>query len=172
GNWPTAEAIDARIALSEQQNGRRSPLHGTGAEFLRLGAKYGVNPGIVCAILQRESQLASDGSFLPTNANNFGGLTGAGPCGSVFYIDRNWAVFCDPAQGLDAIADVVIENGRIRGIAVPGQTAAGSPDGALELDARGLVVCPGFIDLHAHLREPGFEDKETIATGTRAAAAG
>src|SRR6185295_5474431 len=39
-------------------------------------------------------------------------------------------------------------------------------------DAEGLVICPGFIDLHVHLREPGREDKETIATGTRAAAAG
>jgi dihydroorotase len=43
---------------------------------------------------------------------------------------------------------------------------------AENLDARGLVVCPGFIDLHCHLREPGFEDKETIATGTKAAAIG
>jgi dihydroorotase len=84
---------------------------------------------------------------------------------------RNGRVI-DPAQGLDAIADVVIEDGRIRGIAVRGRAEAGRPEGALELDASGLVVCPGFIDLHAHLREPGFEYKETIATGTRAAAAG
>src|SRR5512141_2243119 len=47
-----------------------------------------------------------------------------------------------------------------------------SPSGALVRDCAGLVVCPGFIDLHTHLREPGREDKETIATGTRAAAAG
>jgi dihydroorotase len=40
------------------------------------------------------------------------------------------------------------------------------------VDATGLVICPGFIDLHCHLREPGFEDKETIATGTKAAAIG
>jgi len=46
------------------------------------------------------------------------------------------------------------------------------PRGAQVLDMKGLVVCPGFIDIHAHLREPGREDKETIATGTRAAAAG
>ncbi len=73
----------------------------------------------------------------------------------------------DPANGVDAIADVLIEGGRI---------AAVGPDagkGASEtLDARGLVVCPGFVDIHTHLREPGFEHKETIATGTLAAARG
>src|SRR5581483_8256587 len=53
-------------------------------------------------------------------------------------------------------------------------TAAGGvvPKGADVLDLAGRVVCPGFIDIHVHLREPGFEYKETVATGTRAAAAG
>src|SRR4029450_3045206 len=73
----------------------------------------------------------------------------------------------DPAQGLDGPADVLIENGRIA--AVGRRVRAAS---APVLEVGGLVVCPGFIDLHAHLREPGREDKETIATGTRAAAAG
>ncbi len=73
----------------------------------------------------------------------------------------------DPANGRDEIADVLIESGRIQ--AVGGEIDAG---GAEEVAAAGLVVCPGFVDLHVHLREPGREDKETIATGTRAAAAG
>jgi dihydroorotase len=84
---------------------------------------------------------------------------------------RNGRVI-DPAQRLDAVADILLQDGRVRAIAVRGQAELGRPDGAVELDADGLVVCPGFIDLHAHLREPGFEYKETIATGTRAAAAG
>ncbi len=73
----------------------------------------------------------------------------------------------DPAQGLDATLDVMISEAAIEevGPRVP-------PRGASVLDVKGLVVCPGFIDIHAHLREPGREDKETIATGTRAAAAG
>jgi dihydroorotase len=73
----------------------------------------------------------------------------------------------DPAQGLDATLDVMIAEGTIEQVAprVP-------PRGAKVLDVKGLVVCPGFIDIHTHLREPGREDKETIATGTRAAAAG
>ncbi|MYD50033.1 MAG: dihydroorotase [Dehalococcoidia bacterium] len=73
----------------------------------------------------------------------------------------------DPSQGIDRIADVVIADGKILGV-----------DGGIELedseviDATEMVVCPGFIDLHTHLREPGFEYKETIATGTAAAARG
>ena len=74
----------------------------------------------------------------------------------------------DPEQGLDKVADLLIEEGVVRGI--DGQIDP--PDGAQVVDASGLVVCPGFIDLHCHLREPGFEYKETIATGTRAAARG
>lgn len=73
----------------------------------------------------------------------------------------------DPANGIDAIADVLIVDGRI---------AAVGPDAGAEaeqsVDAQGLVVCPGFVDVHCHLREPGFEHKETIASGTAAAARG
>jgi dihydroorotase len=73
----------------------------------------------------------------------------------------------DPAQGLDATLDVMIAEGRIEKVGPRVQ-----PRGAQVLEMKGLVVCPGFIDIHTHLREPGREDKETIATGTRAAAAG
>lgn len=73
----------------------------------------------------------------------------------------------DPAEGLDFIGDILVENGVIKEIA-PSIDAPG----AEVLDAAGKLVCPGFIDIHVHLREPGFEYKETIATGTRAAAAG
>jgi dihydroorotase len=73
----------------------------------------------------------------------------------------------DPAQGLDATLDVMIAEATIEEVGPRVQ-----PRGAQVLDVKGLVVCPGFIDIHAHLREPGREDKETIATGTRAAAAG
>ncbi len=73
----------------------------------------------------------------------------------------------DPASGHDAIADLWIENGAIRGV---GSNLA--PSGAEEFDATGLIVAPGFIDMHVHLREPGFEHAETIESGARAAAAG
>jgi dihydroorotase len=73
----------------------------------------------------------------------------------------------DPSSGLDAPRDVLIENGRIARV-----EARLSVAGAEVLDLQGLHVCPGFIDMHVHLREPGYEWKETIATGTRAAAAG
>ena len=69
----------------------------------------------------------------------------------------------DPASGRDEIADIFVTDGKF--------AAAPAPDAA-EIDARGLVVCPGLIDMHVHLREPGHGAKETIATGTRAAAAG
>lgn len=73
----------------------------------------------------------------------------------------------DPANGIDAVGDVLIADGHV---------AAVGPDAGREaaqaIDARGLVVCPGLVDIHCHLREPGFEHKETIATGTLAAARG
>jgi dihydroorotase len=74
----------------------------------------------------------------------------------------------DPAGGTDAMADVLIADGRIQKVG----RALKAPAGAELIDATGKVVCPGFIDIHVHLREPGFEYKETIASGTRAAAAG
>jgi len=69
----------------------------------------------------------------------------------------------DPVTGRDEIADVAITGGRL---------VDSSPNGAKVLDAAGCIVCPGFADIHVHLREPGLEHKETIETGTLAAAAG
>jgi len=76
----------------------------------------------------------------------------------------------DPSQGIDEVGSLLIAKGEIswqgKGEATPPQ-----PDYDV-LYAQGLIVCPGFVDLHCHLRQPGFEEKETIATGTRAAARG
>ena len=74
----------------------------------------------------------------------------------------------DPSQDMDEHGDLLIEDGIVEGI----HAEITPPDGARVIDAGGLVVCPGFIDLHCHLREPGLEYKETIASGTRAAARG
>ncbi len=76
----------------------------------------------------------------------------------------------DPASGLDATADIVVLNGKIAAVG-PGE-AARAPQDVERIDASGLVVTPGLIDSHVHLREPGQSAKETIATGTRAAARG
>jgi len=73
----------------------------------------------------------------------------------------------DPANGIDGDLDVLVADGVIAEIA-PDITA----DDIETLDADGCIVAPGFVDMHVHLREPGFEYKETIATGVRAAAAG
>ena len=78
----------------------------------------------------------------------------------------------DPASGHDAIADVRIEDGLIQAVSQGSVGPALSAAGAEIFDATGLVVAPGFIDMHVHLREPGFEHAETIETGARAAAAG
>ena len=75
----------------------------------------------------------------------------------------------DPAGGLDEVRDVLLRDGVIAGVERPG---AFDVVEAERVDARGCVVCPGFVDVHVHLREPGQTWKETIATGTRAAAAG
>ncbi len=80
---------------------------------------------------------------------------------------RNGRVI-DPANGLDAPGDVLVLDGRVARVG-PGLSA---PPGTPAVDAGGRVVAPGFIDIHVHLREPGEEYKETIASGTRAAAAG
>ena len=76
----------------------------------------------------------------------------------------------DPSQGLDMVGDIFIADGTIKMIGDVRQ--AGDPGHLQVFNARGMIVCPGFIDLHCHLREPGYEDKETISTGTRAAARG
>ena len=73
----------------------------------------------------------------------------------------------DPISGLDGTADLLVENGRIAEVG-PGLAAKD----AKVLDASGRIVTPGLIDLHVHLRDPGFEHKETIESGTAAAAAG
>jgi dihydroorotase len=75
----------------------------------------------------------------------------------------------DPAQNLEAPRDLLIEGGKIAALEPPGTIPA---DGRRVIAAQNLVVTPGLIDMHVHLREPGEEYKETILTGTRAAAAG
>jgi dihydroorotase len=74
----------------------------------------------------------------------------------------------DPASGVDDVLDVVVERGRISAVGA----RAEAPARALVIDADGLVLAPGLVDLHVHLREPGREDAETIETGCRAAAVG
>ena len=75
----------------------------------------------------------------------------------------------DPAAKLSAPMDVLLRDGRVAEVALPNKTRGSADE---RFDARGLVVAPGFIDLHVHLREPGQNYKETIASGTAAAAAG
>ncbi len=78
----------------------------------------------------------------------------------------------DPSQGLDTTGDLLIEDGKIAARVPTGAKGDLATEADIILDASGLTVCPGFIDLHCHLRQPGFEDAETIATGTLAAARG
>ncbi|HTG00085.1 MAG TPA: dihydroorotase [Nitrospirota bacterium] len=75
----------------------------------------------------------------------------------------------DPANNIDAQLDVLVKDGRIAKVAKPGET---SHSGVQVIEAEGKLVVPGLIDMHVHLREPGFEYKETIATGAEAARAG
>ena len=83
----------------------------------------------------------------------------------------------DPGK-LDTIADIIIRDDKIVDISERGKTAIHEPESQIEdpatktIDATGKIVCPGFIDMHVHLREPGHEHKETIETGARAAARG
>jgi dihydroorotase len=94
-------------------------------------------------------------------------LTGEVEVGSLLVdleIAGAWAV--DPATGREGAADIVVHDGVLESVA---WLEGGDADG---IDATGVVVAPGFIDLHAHFREPGFEDAETVATGAAAAAHG
>jgi dihydroorotase len=78
----------------------------------------------------------------------------------------------DPATGIDALRDVLVRDGKIASVESPGAFAAIKLPKESQIDASGCVVSPGFIDIHVHLREPGQTHKETIATGTAAAAKG
>ncbi|MGA7459018.1 MAG: dihydroorotase [Candidatus Korobacteraceae bacterium] len=75
----------------------------------------------------------------------------------------------DPASGIDHEMDVLLRDGRVAAVAPPGKLRGQAKQ---TLNARGAIVTPGLIDMHVHLREPGHSHKETIATGTAAAAAG
>src|SRR4051812_28760839 len=75
----------------------------------------------------------------------------------------------DPANGIDTPMDLLLRDGKVAKVAQPGKI---SVKGTQQVNAKGMVVAPGFIDLHVHLREPGQAHKETIASGTAAAAAG
>src|SRR2546429_4997934 len=74
----------------------------------------------------------------------------------------------DPSRDFDRTTDVLVQDGKIAALGA----GLGSPDGVDVRDVRGKVVAPGLVDVHVHLREPGNEDVETIASGTRAAVAG
>jgi dihydroorotase len=76
----------------------------------------------------------------------------------------------DPANHFDAIADVLVEDGKISAVAA--NASAKAQKNTERFDAKGLIVCPGLIDIHAHLREPGQSSKETTATGAASAARG
>lgn len=109
-NWPTPDAINRRIALSAVVNRTKSPMEDYGHRIYRLGRKYGINPAIVTAIMQRECQLGADGSVLPKH-NNFGGITDPnnkrGTCGRIFHLDRYWANFCTVAEGVEGVYKVL-----------------------------------------------------------------
>ncbi len=75
----------------------------------------------------------------------------------------------DPASGMDQEMDVLLRDGRVTAVAAPGKLRG---QATRSFNAKGCIVAPGFIDLHVHLRQPGQAHKETIATGTAAAAAG
>jgi dihydroorotase len=73
----------------------------------------------------------------------------------------------DPANGIDAEGDILIERGHIAAV---GSLDRAGASGAEVIEAKGLVACPGFVDIHCHLREPGPTGSETVLSGSRAAA--
>src|SRR5215813_12134201 len=75
----------------------------------------------------------------------------------------------DPVARVDAVMDILLRDGQVSEVAPPNKIRGGADE---KFDAKGLIVAPGFIDLHVHLREPGQSYKETVASGTAAAAAG
>src|SRR5437870_615177 len=77
----------------------------------------------------------------------------------------------DPANGIDRVGDVYISGGKIAKVDLDAALRK-HPHDLDSIDATGLIVCPGLIDIHVHLREPGQSAKETLETGARAAAAG
>ena len=95
------------------------------------------------------------------------GRTESGEVGTSGLLLRGGRVV-DPASGLDDRVDVLLHEGQVAGIG----SGLEVPSGTEVVDIpRGCVVCPGFIDMHVHLREPGHEHKETVATGVAAAVA-
>jgi dihydroorotase len=78
----------------------------------------------------------------------------------------------DPARGIDTVQDIWIENGLIAGLGEDAPAALRNRKDVAVVDVKGAIVAPGLVDIHVHLREPGQEEKETIETGTRAAARG
>jgi dihydroorotase len=86
----------------------------------------------------------------------------------------------DPSQGFDGVGDILIEDGKIKEVALQkasphvslAKGGGGNDPGPRIINAKGLIIMPGFIDMHVHLREPGFEYKESIQTGTMAAVKG
>jgi dihydroorotase len=78
----------------------------------------------------------------------------------------------DPANKVDSVNDILVENGKVARVAPKIRVSGKKKSNLRVIDVRGKVVMPGAIDMHAHLREPGYEEKETIYSGTRAAASG
>ena len=76
----------------------------------------------------------------------------------------------DPARGIDRVQDLWLDQGKVAGWGEDAPAALRSRADVEVIDVRGAVVCPGLVDIHVHLREPGQEEKETIETGTRSAA--
>jgi dihydroorotase len=93
------------------------------------------------------------------------------PAGSPSILLRGGRLI-DPSQGLDAVGDLLLTNGKIEALGKLGDIRRDGSAAPEIIDCAGRVVSPGFIDVHCHLREPGREEVETIATGARAAAAG